>query len=66
MVVKVSSSFTVLDEFTIGGNDSESASEVILKDDKLVVVGSTISNDGDVLENNGAWDIWVTFIEDFE
>lgn len=65
-VVKVSSSFTVLDELTIGGNDSESASEVILKDDKLVVVGSTISNDGDVLENNGAWDIWVTFIEDFE
>ncbi len=65
-VVKISPSFTVLDELVLGGSNSEAASEVIIKDDKLVIVGSTGSNDGDVLVNNGAWDIWVTFIEDIE
>jgi len=65
-VVSLSSSFTVLDEVTLGGSDYDGASGAILQDDKLVVVGSTNSNDGDIENSKGEWDIWVTFIEDIE
>ncbi|MBC3757030.1 hypothetical protein H7U19_01345 [Hyunsoonleella sp. SJ7] len=66
-ILRLSSAFTVLDEITIGGSDYDGASGAILdSDDNLVVVGSSVSTDGDVVNNMGNWDIWVTFIKDFE
>ncbi len=65
-ILKLSSSFNVLEELTIGGSDSDFSSGALFKDDMLVIVASSNSTDGDVLNNNGDWDIWVTFIEDLK
>jgi hypothetical protein len=65
-ILKLASDFSVLDHIYLGGSDFDSASAAVINEGRLVVVGSTVSNDGDVEVNNGSWDIWVTVIEDLE
>lgn len=63
-IVKLSSSLSVIDELSLGGTNFDDASGTVLKDGRLIIVGSTNSTDGDVLLNNGAWDIWITIVDD--
>ncbi len=63
-IVKLSSNFAEVDELYVGGSESEGASDVVALDNRLFVIGSSNSNDGDISNSNGSWDIWLTVIED--
>ncbi len=63
-IVKLSSNFSKIDELYAGGSESEGASDVVVLDNRLFVIGSSNSNDGDISNSNGSWDIWLTVIED--
>ncbi|MGC6429865.1 MAG: hypothetical protein ACON5F_02370 [Jejuia sp.] len=66
-VLKLASNLEVLDEITYGGAGFEFGAHMILNEmNQAVVLGSTESSDGDVKDNNGDYDIWLTLIEDIE
>lgn len=64
-LLKLSASLQVVSQEKFGGSAYEYPSNMILNENnEVVMVGSSNSNDCDVMGNNGDFDIWVTVIED--
>ncbi|SHI96277.1 hypothetical protein [Aquimarina spongiae] len=64
-IVKINASGEMVWQKTYGGSGIDIAYEAVLAaDNSYVVVGQTISNDGDVTDNHGDSDFWVIKIDD--
>lgn len=59
-IVKIDEAGTILWEKSYGGSLTEYPSKIIqTQDDGYLVVGATNSDDGDVSDSNGGYDVWV-------
>jgi hypothetical protein len=59
-IVKLNAGNGISWQKTIGGSESETAASVLpTTDGGYVVVGNSASTDGDMVDNHGAYDIWV-------
>lgn len=62
-VVKLDAMGSILWQKAIGGSDDDNAYAVQETSTGYVFAGSTKSNDGDVIGNNGYWDAWVVKLD---
>lgn len=59
-VVKLDAIGRIVWQYCLGGSSLDQPARMALsKDNGVVIVGSTLSNDGDVSGNNGGMDMWV-------
>lgn len=63
MVLRMSPDLMLKDTLLIGGRNLDFVSGAVLADkNTLWLTGSTTSSDGDIMENNGGFDVWTTQI----
>jgi hypothetical protein len=65
-IVKINNVGDIEWQKTFGGTQSENCRSVIqTSDGNYMIIGYTLSNDGDILSNHGSADIWVIKISEF-
>ena len=62
-IVKLSASGNIIWQKTLGGSGVDRASDIIPVNGGYVVAGWTEASNGDVSENQGGWDYWITKID---
>jgi hypothetical protein len=63
-VIKISESGDIIWDKSYGGNSSDESRCIInTSDGGFILVGNTLSSDGDITSNNGDFDIWVVKLD---
>lgn len=63
LVIRLDQSGKVIWKKTIGGTKKEFSSRILEQEGMYILFGSTESNDGDVIGNNGGSDLWVVLLD---
>ncbi|MGB5821485.1 MAG: hypothetical protein WBG90_18530 [Saonia sp.] len=63
-VVRLSPKLEIIDQLTLGGSGSDLPYDALLfEENSLILTGESISSDGDIIVNNGGFDIWSVIID---